>query len=86
MVKCDGVNLAFRVTGESFLLFKGGHCISAHAQKKMKIKSYPDQEISVTQAYGDQDRTYTTMTTKAIFANFHSLLIDFCWIRVDFLT
>lgn len=26
------------------------------------------------------------MTTKAIFANFHSLLMDFCWIRVDFLT
>lgn len=26
------------------------------------------------------------MTTKAIFANFHSLVMDFCWIRVDFLT
>lgn len=48
--------------------------------------SYPAQEMSVTQAYGDQERTKTTMTTKAIFASFHSLLMDFCWIRVDFLT
>lgn len=47
---------------------------------------YPAQEMSVTQAYGDQERTKTTMTTKAIFASFHSLLMDFCWIRVDFLT
>lgn len=42
--------------------------------------------MRVTHAYGDQESTNTMMTTKAIFASFHSVLIDCCWRRADFLT
>lgn len=38
--------------------------------------TYPAQAIKVTQAYGDQDKTNTMMTTKAIFASFHSFFMD----------
>lgn len=42
--------------------------------------------MRVTHAYGDQESTNTMMTTKAIFASFHSVLMDCCWSSVDFLT
>lgn len=38
--------------------------------------AYPAQAMSVTAAYGDQDSTNTMMTTNAILASFHSVLMD----------
>lgn len=50
------------------------------------VDTDPAQAMRVTQAYGDQESTNTMMTTKAIFASFHSVLMDCCWSSVDFLT
>lgn len=50
------------------------------------VDTDPAQAMRVTHAYGDQESTKTMMTTKAIFASFHSVLMDCCWSSVDFLT